>query len=51
METWTVARRYRAHKCVPRGTNLGGTAEGSAFRPNVGAKALFCCPVSLIIPF
>ena len=51
METWTAARRYRAHQCVPYGTTLGGTAEGSAFRPNVGAKALFCCPVSLIIPF
>ena len=34
METWTVARRYRARKRVPRGTNLGGTAEGSVFRPS-----------------
>ena len=34
METWTAARRYRARKRVPRGTNLGGTAEGSVFRPS-----------------
>ena len=24
--------------------NPGGTAEGSAFRPRYGARALFCCP-------
>ena len=52
METWTVARRYRARKRVPCGTNLGGTAEGSAFRPNDRDEGrFFAAAPPLIIPF
>ena len=39
METWPDAHRYRgssAHQTV--GANLGGTAEGFAFRPNSGRR-------------
>ena len=37
------AHRYRGVKCVPSGANLGGTAEGTAFRPNNWDGGFFCC--------
>ena len=41
VETRPDAHRYRGRKCVPPGTNVGGTAEGMAFRPNVRDEGSF----------
>ena len=44
METRPAAHRYRGIKRTSHDVNLGGTAEGQAFRPILLGRRVFFCP-------